>query len=98
MLILAHDSCHFAGKRTYERIILSWLTWGSSPGAGSVRMESIEYVAKCPVCQLYARTTCFDRVPIQAVSRDAVVIRHFQMDVMYLDGVWTNNTRRKVEA
>jgi transposase InsO family protein len=30
---------------------------------------------------MYARTTCFDRVPIQAVTRDAVVFRHFQMDV-----------------
>jgi len=34
-----------------------------------------------PVCQMYARTTCFDRVHIQAVPRDAVVFRHFQMDV-----------------
>jgi len=81
VLKLAHDTCHFAGKRTYERIILSGLTWGCSPGAGSVRTDSIEYAAKCPVCQMYARTTCFDRVPIQAVPRDAVVFRHFQMDV-----------------
>jgi len=30
---------------------------------------------------MYARTTYFDRVPIQAVPRYAVVIRHFQMHV-----------------
>jgi len=81
VLKLAHDTCHFAGKRTYERIILSGLTWGCSPGAGSFRTDSIEYAAKYPVCQMYARTTFFDRVPIQAVPRNAVVFRHFQMDV-----------------
>jgi hypothetical protein len=81
VLKLAHDTCHFAGKRTYKRIILSGLTWGCSPGAGSVRSDSIEYAAKCVVCQMYARTTCFDRVPIEAVARDAVVFRHFYMDV-----------------
>ena len=81
VLKIAHDTCHFAGKRTYERIILSGLTWGSSPGADSARTDSIDYAAKCPVCQMYARTTCFDRVPKQAVSRDAAVFRHFQRDV-----------------
>ena len=81
VLKLAHDTCHFAGKRTYERIILSGLTWGSSPGVGSVRTDSIKYAAKCSTCQMYARTTCFDRVPIKVVTRDAVVFRHFQMDV-----------------
>ena len=81
VLKLAHDTCHFVGKRTYERTILSGLTWGSSPGAGSVRTDSIEYAAKCPVCQMYARTTYFDRAPIKAVTRDAVVFRNFQMDM-----------------
>jgi transposase InsO family protein len=81
VLKLAHDTCHFAGKRTYERIILSGLTWGPSKLGGTVRSDSIDYAAKCPTCQLHARTTCFDRVPIQAVPRDAVVFRHFYMDV-----------------
>jgi Integrase core domain len=32
--------------------------------------------------KMYVRTTCYDRVPIKAVPRDAVVFRHFQMDVI----------------
>ena len=36
---------------------------------------------QCPTCQMHARTTCFDLVPIRAVARDAVVFRHMQMDI-----------------
>jgi hypothetical protein len=67
VLQLAYDTCQFADKRTYERILLLGLTWGAGTEAGSVRTDSIEYAAKCPTCQMYARTTCFDRVPIKAV-------------------------------
>jgi hypothetical protein len=74
-----NDMCNFAGKRTYE---LSGLIWGSSLGVESVRTDSIEYNASnSPTCQMYARTTCFNRVPIQAVTRDVVALRHFYMDV-----------------
>jgi hypothetical protein len=68
VLKLANDTCHFTGKRTYERIKLSGLTWKSSPGVGSVRTDSIKYAAKCSSCQIYARTTCFDRMPIKVVT------------------------------
>ena len=54
-----NDTCNFAGKRTYE---LSGLIWGSSSGVESVRTDSIEYAANSPTCQMYARTTCFNRV------------------------------------
>jgi transposase InsO family protein len=81
VLKLAHDSCHFGGQRTYERIILSGLTWGPSDTEKSVRADAIEYAAKCPTCQMHARVTCFDRVPIHAVVSDPVVFRHMQMDV-----------------
>jgi hypothetical protein len=81
VLQLAHNSCHFSGKRTYERIIMSGLTWGSGPDVKSVRASAIEYAANCPTCQMHARTTCFDRVPIKALPREPSVFRHLQMDV-----------------
>jgi len=82
VLQLAHNSCHFAGKRTYERIILSGLTWGPSDVSKSVRADAIAYAATCKMCQLHARATCFDHVPIRVIPRDGAVFRHFQVDVM----------------
>ena len=82
VLSMAHDTCHFSGKTTYERIISSGLTWRpTSSCSSSVRSDAIYYAATCAVCQKHARVTCFDRVPIQAVPREITVFRHMQMDV-----------------
>ena len=80
-LRLAHDSCHFGGKRTYERIITSGLTWGPSLDDLSVRAAAVDYASRCSVCQLHSRTTCYDRVLIRAVPREPVVFRHMNMDI-----------------
>ena len=78
VLKLAYDTCHFAG------IIVSGLTWGSSPGLGSVRTDSVKYAAKCPTCQMYARTNCFDRVPIQTrIPLSLDISRWMCLDLSY---------------
>lgn len=82
VLRLAHDSCHFAGKRTYERIILSGLTWRATKDSkSSVRTDANEYAANCEICQKHARLTCYDKVPIKIVPRELVAFRHMTMDV-----------------
>ena len=38
------------------------------------------FAGSCEACQLRARVTCFGRVPISAVPRDAEISRHWFMD------------------
>src|SRR5258706_205518 len=74
--------CHFGGKRTYERIVQSGLTWVGSSASKSVRADSIQYAATCETCQLHARSLCFDHVPIHVTDRETCVFRQMEMDVM----------------
>ena len=76
VLKMAHDTCRYAGQRTYEWSVLPGLTWDPSEYNNSVRADAIDYAAKCPTCQMHARTTCFDQVQIHAVARDPVVFLH----------------------
>jgi hypothetical protein len=82
VLKLAHDNCHLAGRKTYERIISSGLTWGSSLEGKSVRADAIDYAARCPTCQAFARRTIFDRVPIRKVPIEPELFRNMQMDIL----------------
>ena len=59
VLRLAHDNCHLAGRKTYERIISSGLTWGSSLEGKTVRADATDYAARYPTCQAFARRTYF---------------------------------------
>ena len=81
VLQLAHDSSHFGSVRTFERIIGSGLTWGSGPGVKSVRAAAAEYASTCTVCQMHARKSILDRVPIQNVEQEPEVFRHLAIDV-----------------
>ena len=62
-------------------MITSGLTWGPSLDDLSVRAAAVDYASRCSVCQMHSRTTCYDRVPIQAVPREPVVFRHMYMDI-----------------
>lgn len=62
---------HFEGHKTAQRILLAGPTWCSDEqGNKSVHQCATEYAGTCSTCQLFARKTCFDNVPIQAVKRN----------------------------
>ncbi len=72
---LAHNTAHWGSKKTYQRIIMSGLTF---PNLSAVVSD---YVGKCEKCQLRARQTKADRVPISTVEREGHVFRKFYCDV-----------------
>ena len=74
VLRLAHESAHWAARKTRERILISGLTWPT------LTSEVKQYVGTCDVCQKRARITYLDRVPIAAIPRDTEVFRHWFMD------------------
>jgi hypothetical protein len=61
--------------------LLCRVSRGALAQAKTVCSGAIEYAANCPTCQLHARTTCFDSVPIQAVPREPSIFRHLQMHI-----------------
>jgi transposase InsO family protein len=72
---LAHNSAHWGRKKTYQRIIMSGLTFPD------VSAMVADYVSKCATCQLRARQMKTDRVPISVVDRGEHVFRKFYCDV-----------------
>ena len=71
---MAHNTAHWAAKKTKERIIISGMTWPT------VVSDVKQYARTCQPCQLRARVTCYDRVSISAIPRDPEVFRHWFMD------------------
>jgi len=74
VLKLAHNNAHFGIRHTKERIISSGLWWPTIAG------DTQKYVAECVECQLRARKTWRDRVPIRGTLRDPDVWHYFYMD------------------
>jgi transposase InsO family protein len=74
ILHLAHDTSHQAMKKTRDRIRVSLLTWPTLPS------DCRLFVSQCHQCQVKARITCYDRVPITAVERAEEPFQHWFMD------------------
>ena len=74
---LAHSVTggHFNFRKTCDRIKMSGLTWET------VLRDCKEWVKCCRICQQTSRTTCFDRIPIQAIPRATSLFSHFFCDV-----------------
>jgi hypothetical protein len=66
---------HFNYRKTRDRIKMSGLTWCT------LTRDCKQWSQKCDVCQKMARTTCYDRIPIQAVHRSTSLFAHFFCDV-----------------
>jgi transposase InsO family protein len=71
---LAHADSHFSARRTKERIITSGLFWEN------IMRDCVSYTAECQQCQVRARQTVFDRVPIQPTVYDTQVFHTMFMD------------------
>jgi hypothetical protein len=74
VLHLAHDNSHQAMKKTRDRIRVSLLTWPT------LSADCKRYASQCHKCQVRARVTCYDRVPITAVERAQEPFSHWVMD------------------
>jgi len=70
---MAHNTAHWAVKKTRELILTSGMTWPT------LTSEVKRFANGCDVCQLCARATCFNRIPISAKPRDAEICRHWFM-------------------
>ena len=78
ILQLAHNSVwagHMAGEKTYDRIKFSFF-W---PG---MRNDVERYCKACQDCQLRARKTVFDRVPIEPVIREGKTFEQMSVDCL----------------
>jgi transposase InsO family protein len=71
---LAHDESHFGVRNTKVRIVTSGLWWPTMPA------DVKRWVTECRECQLRARKTWRDRVPIEGFKRDPQVWHYFYMD------------------
>ena len=71
---LAHNNSHFGIRHTKERIISSGLWWPT------IAADTQKWVTECNECQLRARKTWKDRVPIHGTIRDTDVWHYFYMD------------------
>ena len=71
---MAHADSHFSARRTKERIITSGLFWEN------IMRDCVKYTAECEQCQLRARNTVFDRVPIKPMVYDTQVFHTMYMD------------------
>ena len=73
LLKLAHETYggHLAMRKTRDRIKLSGLTFPN------LTAECKAFTSQCKACQMHARVTCFDRVPIEAIPRADEVFSHF---------------------
>jgi Integrase zinc binding domain len=74
VLRMAHDTAHWASKKTKERIRISGMTWPTEA------TDVSKYAASCESCQKRARITCYDWVKIAAIPRDTEPFRHWFMD------------------
>ena len=82
VLEMAHGTSHFGGRKTAQRVLLTGLTWcADHHGNKSLRQNAVEYAGTCSVCQLVARKTKFDRVPIKVVERTPIAFQTLAMDV-----------------
>ncbi len=78
VLRLAHDiaGAHLASRKTRDRIRISGLTWPS------ITADVTDYCGRCKQCQLRARVTYHDRVPITAIPRCDEIFAHWFMDCL----------------
>ena len=61
-------------RKTRDRIRASLLTWPT------LSSDCRHYASHCRECQMKARITCYDRVPIKAVERVQEPFQHWFMD------------------
>jgi Integrase core domain/Integrase zinc binding domain len=71
---MAHADSHFSARRTKERVITSGLFWEN------MMRDCVLYSNECQQCQLRARKTVFDRVPIKPTVYDDQVFHTMFMD------------------
>jgi hypothetical protein len=76
VLKLAHEMCggHLAMKKTRDRIRISGLT------RPTLTSSCKAFTSSCHACQMRARVTCFDHVPIHAIPSATEVFSHWFMD------------------
>src|SRR5664279_4135353 len=74
---LAHNSVHWAARKTKQRIILSGITWPT------MASDVISYCVTCSTCQMRARQMRTDKVPISIVEKagQGQVFQHMHCDV-----------------
>ena len=76
ILEFGHDlGGHMSPKKSGQRIRMNF--WWPS-----LRQDLINYVQSCATCQLRARKTCWDRVPIQAIPRHDLPFMHWFFDIL----------------
>ena len=71
---MAHNTAHWAAKKTRDRITIPGMSWPT------LTSDVKRFNGSYEVCQLRARVTCFDRMPISVIPRDAEIFRHWFMD------------------
>ena len=75
MLEFGHDyAAHMSPKKNLQRIKLNF--WWPK-----MKQDVFDHAMHCEVCQVRARKTCWDRVPIQATIRQEVPFSHWYCDV-----------------
>jgi len=75
VLKFGHDfAAHMSPKKNLQRIRLNF--WWPS-----MKADAISHARCCETCQMHARKTCWDRVPIQAVQRHEIPFMHWHMDI-----------------
>src|SRR5664279_5521331 len=77
VLKIAHNSMHWAAKKTKQRVILSGLIWPT------LASEVVSYCGSCSTCQMRARQLRTDKVPISIGENAAQgqVFAHMHCDV-----------------
>jgi len=75
-LEFGHDLAgHMSPKKVSQRIRLNF--WWPS-----LKVDIHDYVRRCKKCQVHARRTCWDRVPIHATERHNSPFMHWHLDVL----------------
>ena len=77
VLRLAHNSVHWAPKKTKQRIISSGIVWPT------LARDVAQFCGSCSACQLRARQVKTDKVPITIVEKagQGRAFKHMHCDV-----------------
>ena len=66
---------HMSPKKCNQRIRLNF--WWPT-----IKSDVINHAKQCKICQLSARKTCWDRVPIHAMVRQEIPFTHWCFDIL----------------
>ena len=76
VLEFGHDLAgHMSPKKCSQRIRLNF--WWPT-----IKHDMINHAKQCKICQMRARKTCWDRVPIRATVRQEVPFTHWCFDIL----------------